>query len=403
MIGVPMEEHMERVFDEIRGVQDAILILKMDTPGGLVTSMSRIISLIADSDCPVVVWVTPSGASAASAGAFIVMASHVAAMTPGTNIGAAHPVTGLGGDIGDNDMGRKVTNDLAAKIRSFAQERVRNEEVAESMVTESVSLTAREALDSEIIDFLAADEDELFDKLDGRWVDLKGHPVELSLENRDVRRIEMTFSLLALELFSRPDIAYLALMAGIFLLVLEARAPGGFVFGVSGVILLLIAAYGMRVLPVNFTGLTLLVGGILVVIVDLVAVGTGLISLAGIGAMLFGGLMLYRTPGAELLNISAGFVVGVTLVIGVMFLVVINLVYKALRTRPLSGVDSMNGEIAKVLSGSGGSPMVFVHGEYWKALPVESYLILMPGDEVEVIRVESMTLYVKPVKSGNKT
>jgi membrane-bound serine protease (ClpP class) len=362
--------------------------------------MSGIVSMIAESDCPVVVWVAPSGARAASAGAFIVQSAHVAVMAPGTNIGAAHPVTGMGGDIGDAEMARKITNDLTAKIRSFAQERERNAEIAESMVTESVSLTAREALEANVIDLIAATEEELFEKLDGRFVSVKGHLTELSLSSRDVIQIGMTPRLRALEIFSRPDIAYLALLAGVFLLILEARAPGGFVFGVSGVILLIIAAYGMRLLPVNMAGLTLLIGGMLAIILDIVVGGTVLISLAGLCAMLFGGIMLYRAPGAELLNVSVGFVVGVTLVMGVMLLVVLSLVYRALRLSATSGPNALKGEIARVLIGSDDSTMVFVHGEYWKALPIEPYLILSQGDEVEVIRVESLTLYVKPRKSS---
>jgi membrane-bound serine protease (ClpP class) len=348
----------------------------------------------------VVVWVAPSGARAASAGAFIVQAAHVAAMAPGTNIGAAHPVTG-GGDIDEGDMKKKVVNDLTAKMRSFAQERGRNVEVAESMVTDSVSLTAREALEKGVVDFLAADEEELLSQLDGWAVEVKGRTQVISVENREIKRIDMTLRLRALELFSRPDIAYIALLAGIFLIILEAKSPGGFVMGISGGILLLIASYGLRVLPVNLAGIALLVGGIVIMILDLVFGGMGIIAAVGIGAMLFGGLMLFRAPGAELLQLSADFVVGVTLVIAVTFLLVLRLIYKALRRKPISGLDVFVGERVRISDSTDKNLMAFVHGEYWRVLPADPLAKISVGDEVEIVMVESLILYVKLVKANN--
>jgi membrane-bound serine protease (ClpP class) len=398
VVGVPLEEHVESVFKTVGDGDNKILIFKMDTPGGLVDSMSAIISRIAEANYPVVVWVTPSAASAASAGAFIAQAAHITAMAPGTHIGAAHPVMG-GGDIKDGDMKTKIVNDLTAMMRSFAQERGRNVEVAESMVTDSVSLTAREALEQGVIDFIAADEKELFDQLDGWVVDIKGEPRVLSLENRESERIDMTLRLRALELFSRPDIAYLALIAGVFLIILEARAPGGFVMGITGGVLLLIASYGMRVLPVNLAGVALLLGGILVIILDLIFGGMGIIAAAGIGAMFFGGLMLFRAQGGELLNLSMGFVTGVTAVISIVFLLIMRLIVKALRRRPASGQDALVGERVKVIGRTGNNNMMaLVHGEYWRVLPTDSYLELGVGDEVEVLEVSSLILHVRLVK-----
>ena len=399
VVGVPLEEHVENVFDQLGNDKDNVLIFKMDTPGGLVDSMSAIISKMAEANYPVVVWVAPAGARAASAGAFIVQAAHVAAMAPGTNIGAAHPVTGSGKDIGDEEMKRKVTNDLTAKMRAFAQERGRNVEVVESMVTESVSLTAREALEQNVIDFIASDEDELLEKLDGRVVLVKGAERTLSLANYEVRRIDMTVRLRALELFSRPDIAYLALIAGVFLILLEVKSPGGFVMGVAGALLLLVASYGLRVLPVNFAGVALLAAGVVVIVVDLLVGGMGILAAIGIGAMLFGGLILYRAPGGELLHLSAGFFVGVTLVVGVVFLFVLRLIYRAMRRKPASGAEGMIGMKVRVADGTGSTPMAMVRGEYWKILPLDPHVKLEPGDEAEVVKVDSLTLYVKTVKT----
>jgi membrane-bound serine protease (ClpP class) len=401
VVGVPIEEHMENVFERVGGSRDAVLVIRMDTPGGLVSSMSAIMSMIAGAKFPVVVWVAPQGARAASAGAFIVQASHVAVMAPGTNIGAAHPVVAGGGDIGDSEMSRKVMNDLKAKMRSFAEERGRNVEAAESMVSESISLTAREALSDDVIDMIASDEDELFDKLDGRIVKVGEREIQISLENREIVRIEMTPRLRALEVLSNPQIAYIAFLAGVFLIIIEMRAPGGYVMGVCGTALLLMAGYGLRVLPVNMTGLALLVGGIAAVIADLLVGGVGLLAAAGIGVMLFGGLMLFRAPGGELLRVSSGFVVGVTLAKGVLILIVAFLAYKALSLRPVSGKEGMKGERAVILPREGGALMVFIHGEYWRVEPIEPYLDLSTGDEVEVMKIESTKLYVKPVKRAD--
>jgi membrane-bound serine protease (ClpP class) len=397
VVGVPLEEHVRNVFSAIGAGEDSVLIFRMNTPGGLVDSMSEIMSAIAEADYPVVVWVAPSGARAASAGAFIVQAAHIAVMAPGTNIGAAHPVT-TGGDIEEGDMRKKVTNDLTAKMRSFAEERGRNVEAAESMVTESASFTAREALDKGIIDFIAADQDELFRQIDGQVVEIKGRPRIISTENKDVTRIEMTLRLKALELFSRPDIAYMALLAGVFLIILEARAPGGFVMGAAGGMLLLVASYGLRVLPVNFAGIALLLGGILTITLDIVFGGIGIIAAVGIAAMLAGGLMLFDAPGAELLNLSTGFVVGVTLVIAAVFLLIVRLIIKALRKKPASGLSVLIGERLKISGKTEQSFMAFVHGEYWRVLPLDPQAELMIGDEVEVVLAESLTLFVKLIR-----
>jgi membrane-bound serine protease (ClpP class) len=400
VVGVTMEEYVERVFTDIGHDENAVLIFKMDTPGGLVDSMSRIMSLIADSEFPVVVWVAPSGARAASAGAFIVQAAHVAVMAPETNIGAAHPVTGGGKDIEDDEMDRKIMNDLLAKMRSFARERKRNAETTEAMVRDSVSLTAREAFDQYVIDYIASDEKELLEKLNGREVRIQGKDTIISMGSYEIRNLDMNFRFRAMEVFSRPDIAYLALMAGIILIIIELRAPGGFVLGVTGCILLLIAAYSFHVLPVNFAGVALLVGGIIVVIADLAVGGIGILAVPGLIAMLMGSLLMYKTPGGELLNVSAGFMLGVTFASGVVFFLILRAVYKAVRQKPSSYVT---GERTKILKREGNAgDMVMLHGEYWRVSCDEAYGTISPGDEVEVIGMESMTLLVKPVKKSDE-
>ncbi|MDR1482077.1 MAG: nodulation protein NfeD [Synergistaceae bacterium] len=400
VVGVPMEEHMKNVFDAAGKSENALLVIRIDTPGGLVDSTSNIMSMIADADFPVVVWVAPSGARAASAGAFILQAAHVAVMAPGTNAGAAHPVR-VSGSEGGSEIDRKITNDLAAKMRSFAEERGRDVKAAESMVRESVSLTAREALDRNVIDLMASNEDELLNALDGRLVEVGGKLLNISLDDREISRVEMSPRLRALGIISNPEIAYFALLAGIFLIIIEMRVPGGYLMGSCGVALLLAAAYGLRILPVNLTGLALLAGGVTAIAADLLVGGVGVFAALGIGIALFGGLMLYDAPGGELLRVSSSLIIAVTVMKGVIFLIIVFLASKALRRRPVSGIDGLKGERARILNADGTAKMVFIHGEYWRVEPVESRFVLSPGDEVEVMGVDSMTLRVKPVRSAD--
>lgn len=401
VIGVPAEEHVENVFAETNKSKNAVLVFKLNTPGGLVDSMSEIVTMIAAADYPVVVWVAPSGARAASAGAFIVQAAHVAVMASGTNIGAAHPVLGSGSDINDKEMNRKITNDLTAKIRSFAQERGRNVAVAESMVAKSVSLTAQEALEKNVIDFSASTEIELLAGLDGRKITIKGKPFTIVLKNHDTKYIDVTPRLKLLGFFSRPDVAYFALLAGVFLLLVELKAPGGYVMGISGAVLLLVASYGLRVLPVNLVGAALLLGGVITIVVDLAVGGIGIIAMAGIGAMLFGGLMLFQAPGGELLHIPVAFITGVTVAVGLIFLAVVWLVSKALRKKAALGEDAMIGKIVTISSSTEKNLMTMLHGEYWRVLPENPNTEISVGDEVEVTKVESLILYVRLAKPKN--
>ena len=347
------------------------------------------------------VWVAPSGARAASAGAFIVQAAHVAAMAPETNIGAAHPVSGSGGDIDGNEMNRKVVNDLLAKMRSFAGERGRNAEVAENMVRESVSLTAREAYEQYVIDLIAASEDELLEKLNGMTVNVKGRYVTMVTEKAEIVPLDMGFRLRAIEILSRPDMAYLALLAGVILIIMELRAPGGFVLGVTGGLLLLIASYALRVLPVNLVGLVLLIGGIAVILADFAIGGIGILAVPGLIGMITGGLLLFKAPGAEFLEVSASFVVSSTLVIGVVAFVILRKIYKVMKNKPTTGVDILVGERARVRGkAESGENMVLLHGEYWR-VSREDGGALSEGDEIEVIRAESMMLYVKLVQGND--
>jgi membrane-bound serine protease (ClpP class) len=402
VIGVPLESFMDIVFKKVSEEYDPVLILKINTPGGLVDSMSQIASDISGAPFPVVAWVAPSGSHAASAGAFIVEISHLAAMAEGTNMGAAHPVAVNGKDAG-GELSRKAANDLAAKMRAFASQRGRNAAAAESMVTKSVSFTAREALEKKLIDLTASDLDELLKAIDGRTVNAGGRSVTLRTAGAAVEEIEMPVRLRILELLSRPDIAYMTLLAGILLIFLEFRAPGGYILGAAGVVFLLSASYGLRVLPVNLAGVLLLIAGIGIILTDLLIGGIGVISAAGIGAMLFGGLIMFKAPGGELLRVSPFFMAVSTAVVGAVFLLVLALIYRALRSRPTSGKEGMVGGRGEVCGESAGKSVAMIFGEYWTVVPDDPNEKLSEGDLVEVVRVKSLVLYVKKVAGDNSS
>ena len=393
VIGVAMEEHVRQVFAKVGADKNALLILTLNTPGGLVDSMSEMVSAITGAPFPVVVWVAPSGARSASAGAFLVEAAHVAVMAPGTHIGAAHPVSAGGKDVGDKEMSRKILNDLTARMRSLAQERSRDEKVLASMVTSSVSLTAREALAKGVIDFLASDEEELLQKLEGRKVIVKGEARTLSLKNTEIQRMGMSLQLRILEFLSRPDIAYLAFIAGVMAIILEARAPGGFVLGTVGAVLLMVAAYGLRVLPVNWAGVLLLLAGIGIMVADFLVGGLGILIVIGLATMLFGGLILFQAPGGELLHQSVGLISGTTIAVAIVFFVIMRAIYKTLRMPSASGSEGMIGIKGRVIK-NGDLVMVQVHGEYWNALNAAGKPLQI-GQQVKVVAVEGLTLKVE--------
>ena len=393
VIGVAMEEHVRQVFAKVGADKNALLILTLNTPGGLVDSMSEMVSAITGAPFPVVVWVAPSVARSASAGAFLVEAAHVAVMAPGTHIGAAHPVSAGGKDVGDKEMSRKILNDLTARMRSLAQERSRDEKVLASMVTSSVSLTAREALAKGVIDFLASDEEELLQKLEGRKVIVKGEARTLSLKNTEIQRMGMSLQLRILEFLSRPDIAYLAFIAGVMAIILEARAPGGFVLGTVGAVLLMVAAYGLRVLPVNWAGVLLLLAGIGIMVADFLVGGLGILIVIGLATMLFGGLILFQAPGGELLHQSVGLISGTTIAVAIVFFVIMRAIYKTLRMPSASGSEGMIGIKGRVIK-NGDLVMVQVHGEYWNALNAAGKPLQI-GQQVKVVAVEGLTLKVE--------
>lgn len=396
-VGTVMETYM---IDVLRKAEEEayMVVFELDTPGGLVSSMTEITKQITQARVPVVMWVYPSGARAASAGAFLVMASHIAAMAPGTRIGAAHPVLASGGDV-DDTMGEKITNDLAAQMRSLAGTRGRNSRVAERMVTESLSLTAEEALEEGVIDCIASDVGSLLAAVDGRAVQLADGETVLDLSGYEILREEMPTRLKILEFISRPDIAYLLLVLGIYAIIFEVLSPGGFVMGTAGAIMVLLGAYGLRMLPLNYAGIILLVAGIVVMVVDLLVGGIGILSAFGALSLIVGSLIIYRAPGGELLRFSMTFLAGAIVVLSAFFAVAAWAVLRAMKRRIVSGQEELVGMTGKVVQDLNPEGTIFCHGEYWKAKSSDGSPIAK-DEWVEVESVDGFVLIVRKSDAG---
>lgn len=396
VVGISMENYINKILEQGIKEKASLILFQLDTPGGLVTSMRSITNSILDSPIPIIVWVSPRGSRAASAGAFIVQAASVAAMAPGTNIGAAHPVQASGGDVPSEEMNKKITNDLAAQIRSLAQLHGRDSEKCSKMVTESISLTAEEALDARVIDIIESDLGTLLKRVEGRVVLVAGEKQLVSTAGYELKRVEMTPREKVLQFISSPTVAYLMLMVGIYAIIFEVLSPGGFVMGVAGAVMVLLGAYGLRMLPVNGAGIILLLAGISVMVLDLFVGGIGILSLFGMAALIVGSLIVFRAPGGELLNVSLNVIVGVVIAISIFFLLAITLILRAMRTKASSGREGLVGSFAQVIEDIEPEGMVSCHGEIWKAR-IQGDLSMKKGTQVRVARIEGLVLLVEPV------
>jgi membrane-bound serine protease (ClpP class) len=368
------------------------LLIHLNTPGGLLKSTRVIVGDIMDSPLPVVVYVSPSGAHAGSAGVFITLAAHVAAMTPGTNMGAAHPV-GMQGGSGDTIMNEKSTNDAAAFIRTIAEKRNRNIEWAEEAVRKSVSITATEALSKNIIDFVAANEQELLKLLDGRTLETASRVVRLHTSRATVKTYEMGFIENLLNILSDPNIAYILLLLGFYGLMFELYSPGAIFPGVIGVISLILAFYSLHTLPVNYAGLALIIFAIILFILEIKIVSHGMLAIGGVLSLLLGSMMLIREDTGGIGRISWSVIISSTIVTAAFFLAVIGLGLKAQRAKPVIGQEALLGETGVSLATLDPNGVVLLHGEIWKA--VSSSGSIEQGARVRVIDRQGFTLYVE--------
>jgi membrane-bound serine protease (ClpP class) len=368
------------------------LVIQLDTPGGLDTSMRTIVQGLLNAQIPVIVFVSPSGARAASAGVMIVLAADVAAMAPGTNIGAASPVNIGGKDI-EKTMARKVENDMVAYVRSIAAQRQRNADWAAGAVLKSESLPAEKALELKVIDLLAKDLSELLQKIDGLQVTTGKQPKVLRTKGIPTTFVQEGFRDRVLKTISDPNIAYLLMMLGTMGIFFELMNPGNIFPGVIGGISLILAFFALQTLPVNYAGVLLILLAIVFFIAEIKVISHGLLSIGGVISLTLGSLLLFRTADAHL-GVALGVLIPVVLVVSGFFLTVGSLAIKAYRRKPQTGDQGILGEVGRVRYAiRPDTPgKIFVHGEIWNARSMET---LDPGESVEVIGIDHLLLTVK--------
>lgn len=380
---------------EARARNAAALLILLDTPGGLLNSTKDIVKVILNSEVPVIVYVYPRGATATSAGVFITLSAHVAAMSPGTSIGAAHPVM-LGGsqrgpgsgkpkekkdDKSSDVMNEKIENFASSFIESIAEERGRNAKWAVDSVRKSVSVIADEALKKKVIDIISPDIPSLLSEIDGKEVKASGRSVRLETTGAKTQRLEMSLRQKVVNILSTPDIAFLLLSLGSLGIFLEFYNPGMIFPGVAGLIALLIGFVSLQILPFNYAGLILLFVAMALLISEVYVTSYGLLSLAALACLVFGGLLLFDTPDSDL-RVSKGTLAAVAVTIGLLSVFIVYLGVKSFKVPVQGGFEGMVGQKGEVVSWSHKSGKVYIGGEYWEATGEREF---SPGEKIKVI------------------
>lgn len=366
------------------------LIIQLDTPGGLLSSTRTIVKDILGAPVPVMVYVAPSGAGAGSAGVFITLAAHIAAMAPGTNIGAAHPVAGGGQEV-KGVMGEKIENFTASFSEAIAQKRGRNTEWAIQAVRRSVAITEKEALKKNVIDIVAKDIDDLLKQAEGKKVDVDGREQTLSLKGVRVERFEMGLKQKIINTLSDPNIAYLLLMAGILGIYMEFSHPGVIFPGVAGGICLLLALTSFQLLPINYAGLLLILLGIALLVGEAFLPSFGVLGIGGAISLGLGSLLLFDTESSDLV-VDRSIIFTAVATLSALMLLLGYLVFKSQKKKPTLGMEGLIGEVGEVREKLNPSGKIFVHGEYWSA---EGDGEIAVGEKVQVVGFEGMSLKVK--------
>lgn len=368
------------------------LIIQLNTPGGLLESTREIVQNILNSNVPIIVYVSPRGARAASAGVFITLSAHIAVMAPGTNIGAAHPV-GLQGSV-DSTMLEKILNDATAFIRSIAQQRNRNVDWSEKAVRESISSTEQEALENGVIDLIATNIDSLLSGIHSREITTAKGKVTLSTRNAKVIEYEPTFRDKFLDLITNPNIAYILLLIGIYGILFELYNPGSIFPGVVGALSLILAAYSLQMLPVNYAGLALIILAIILFLLEIKIASYGLLTIGGLISLFIGSLMLIDAPG-EFMKISLSLIITAIVVTFIFFTFIITLGVKAQFRRKSLGFESLVGLEGRVIEDiyPDRKGKILVKGEIWNAISDQ----IIPKDTTVIVeKANSFTLFVKP-------
>lgn len=372
------------------------LIVQLNTPGGLLKSTRAIVTDFLTAPIPIVIYVAPSGSQAASAGVFITLAAHVAVMAPGTNIGAAHPVTI--GEQQDSVMMTKATNDAAAFIRTISEKRHRNITWAEDAVRKSISITETEALQQRVIDTIAVSISDLLSKIDGREVQISSGPHILRTKDATVVYREKTFQEKLLDILSDPNIAYIFMMLGIYGLLFELYNPGSILPGIIGVISLILAFYSLHTLPVNYAGVALIIFSIILFVIEIKVPSHGLLTGGGILSLILGSVMLFQSESTlDVVTVSWQVILIVVLLTAAFFVFAIGMGIKAQRLKPTTGSQGMIGEIGIAMTDLQPAGQVRIHGEIWQAILSDG--IAKKGSKVTVEQVEGLILKVQLIES----
>jgi len=387
------EEYIARAIDEARRRGDQAILIEINTPGGLVDSTRQIIEHITTSAVPVIIYVTPSGSRAASAGFFILESADIAAMAPGTNTGAAHPVI-LGGEKMDDVMKEKLENDAAALMRSVAARRGRNVDVAESTVRQSKSFTEQEALSQHLIDYVAANDDELLRQIDGKsFKRFNGETVTLKLAGQPLSSFNMTLKEKILAYLMDPNVAFLLLAIGALALYVEFNHPGAVIPGTVGIVFILVAAFALNLLPTRFAALILILGAFALFAAEAKFATHGVLTIGGIALLTLGGLLLVDSPIPEMrVHLLTALAVSIPLGLITAFLMTIAL--KARRNKVVTGAQGLVGEMGVAQTALSPQGKVFVHGELWDAVASSA---LPPGQMVIVRSIDGLILQVDPL------
>ena len=382
-------DFLKQGIDKASDNNASCIIVELDTPGGLAESMRDIVMAILASRIPVVVYVSPGGARAASAGVMITMAADIAAMAPGTNIGAAHPV-GVSGKKIDETMSEKVVNDIVAHAKSVAAKRGRNIKWVERAIRESVSITETEALKKNVIDIVATDMDDLIKQINGRKIKDKGI---IKLDNLKRTILKENIRTKILKIISDPNIAYILMMIGLAGIYFELSNPGVIFPGVVGSVAIVLAFFSFQTLPVNYAGILLIILAFIFFIMEMKVASYGLLSIAGVTSLFLGSLMLFENVSPEL-GLSWKVFLPTIIMISGFFVAVASLVFKAQTSKPKTGAAGLVGEIGIVKEDIMPEGKVFVHGELWNATSKNR---INSGAKVRVIKVINLMLYVEPM------
>lgn len=370
------------------------LLIHLNTPGGLLVSTRAIVSDLLVSPVPVIVYVSPGGAHAGSAGVFITLAGHIAAMAPGTNIGAAHPVT-LQQQM-DSVMSEKVTNDASAFIKTIAEIRKRNMEWPEEAVRKSLSITENEALQKKVIDLVASDDADLLMKIDGKTVELNSGPVTLHTAKASIEVHEMSFIEKVLNFLADPNVAYILMTLGMLGIMMEFYNPGAILPGIVGVISLILAFYTMHTLPINYAGLALIIFGIILFLLEIKMATHGLLAIGGGVSFLIGSLMLLNASSSlEVVKLSKSVVITSTIITTLLFVFVIGLGLKAQKRRAVTGLEAMIGMVGAAISDLDPHGRVRVNGEAWNAESVSGSI--SAEMKVKVKSIRDLKLFVEAI------